>query len=199
MHGARTTRTSGAERLRQFVQQALGARHGAGQQVADAHRDRRRRRFAFFDHVEMRIEGRDLIDFGLRKLHFGRQRRQMRARYVAVFVLDQMQMLDQKVAAARAIGQERLDIRHRLRIDLAAFRGFAVAGAGRFGLRAAVFAAARSGSFLTFKAENSLWNRAKALGAIINSHFLDRISDHTISYSDRWALAPAGGRPDRQQ
>ncbi len=42
---------------------------------------------------------------------------------MAVFVLDQMKVLDQKVAAARAVGQQRLDIRDRLGIELAALRG----------------------------------------------------------------------------
>ena len=120
MQGARTTRTSGPKRLGQIGQQTLGARHGAGQRVADPHRHRRRRGLALFDHVEMRVEGRDLIDFGLRQLHLGGERGEMRRGDVAVFVLNQMQMLDQQVAPARAVGQQRLDIGGGLRIDLTA-------------------------------------------------------------------------------
>ena len=60
---------SGAEFLRQFGNQVLGANQRAGQRVANAHRDRGRRRLAFLHHVEMRVEGRDLIDLGERELH----------------------------------------------------------------------------------------------------------------------------------
>jgi hypothetical protein len=77
---------------------------------------------AFFHDVEMRIEGRDFIDFGLRELHLGGKRGQVRTGDVAVLVLDQVQMLDQQVAAARSIGQQSLDVGDGLRIDLTAFR-----------------------------------------------------------------------------
>ena len=112
----------GAERLRQFLQQALGAGQRAGQRIADAHGDRRRRRLALLHHVEMRVEGRDLIDFGQRKLHLLRQRGEMRGGQMAVMVLDQMQMLDQQIAPARPVGEQRLHLVERLRIDLPALR-----------------------------------------------------------------------------
>jgi len=51
----------------------------------------------------MGVEGRDLVDLGLRQPHLGGERRQMRAGNVPVVVLDQMQMLDQQIAAARAV------------------------------------------------------------------------------------------------
>jgi hypothetical protein len=38
-------------------------------------------------------------------------------------VLDEMEMLDQKIAAARPVGQERLNFIKRLGVDLAALRG----------------------------------------------------------------------------
>src|SRR5258708_3879274 len=68
----------------------------------------------------MRVEGRDLIDLGLRQPHFGRERRKMRRGDMAVLVLDQMQVLDQQIAPARTIGQQRLHFGERLRIDLPA-------------------------------------------------------------------------------
>ena len=109
-----------AERLRQILQQAIGTRHRAGQRVADAHGDRRRRRLALLHHIEMRVEGRDLIDLGLRELHLGGERGQVRAGDVAVLVLDQMQMLDQQIALARAVAEQRCDLVGRAGIDLPA-------------------------------------------------------------------------------
>ncbi len=70
----------------------------------------------------MGVEGRDLVDFGERKLHLLRQRGKMRGRKMAVVVLDQMQMLDQQIAAALALAKQRADLFERLRIDLAALR-----------------------------------------------------------------------------
>ena len=46
----------------------------------------------------------------------------MRGGEMAVFVLDQMQMLDQQIAPARLVAEQRADFVERLRIDLAAFR-----------------------------------------------------------------------------
>ena len=63
MHGARTTRTAARiELVAQRRQQPLRAHHLAGQAVADPDGERRRRRLALLDHVEMRVEGRDLVD-----------------------------------------------------------------------------------------------------------------------------------------
>ena len=119
MQGARTTRTSVPELAWQFLQQLLGARHRAGQRIAHAHGDRRRRRLAFLHHVEMRVEGRDLVDLGQRQLHLGGERGEMRGGEMAVMVLDQMQMLDQQIAPARPVGEQRAHFVERLRIDLA--------------------------------------------------------------------------------
>ena len=49
----------------------------------------------------------------------------MRGREMAVAVLDQMQMLDQQIAPARARAEQRADLVERRRIDLAALRGAA--------------------------------------------------------------------------
>ena len=120
MQGARTTRTSRPSLRRQVAQEMLGARHRAGERVAHAHRDGRRRRLAFLHDVEMGVEGRDLVDLGERELHLLRQRREMGGGEMAVAVLDQVQMLDQQVAPARAIAEQRAHLVERLRIDLAA-------------------------------------------------------------------------------
>ena len=80
-----------------------------------------RRRRAVLHHVEMRIESRDLVDLGQRHLHLVRQRGEMRGGQMAVMVLDQMQMLDQQIAPARPVGEQRLHLVERRGIDLAAF------------------------------------------------------------------------------
>ena len=68
----------------------------------------------------MCVEGRDLIDLGLRKLHFVRERREVRRRNVAVAILDQMEEFDQEIAPTRAGSKQPLDRGTRTRVDLAA-------------------------------------------------------------------------------
>ncbi len=68
----------------------------------------------------MRIEGRDLVDFGERELHLGGQRGEMRGGQIAVMILDQMQMLDQQIAPARPVGEQRAHFLKRRGVDLAA-------------------------------------------------------------------------------
>ena len=48
---------------------------------------------------------------------------------MAVVILNEMQMLDQQIAPARLVGQQRLHLGERHRIDLAAFRRTRAAGA----------------------------------------------------------------------
>ena len=67
----------------------------------------------------MRIEGRDLVNFGQRHLHFGGKRGEMGRGDVAVLILNEMQMFDQQIAPARPVGEQRSDFDQRLRIDLA--------------------------------------------------------------------------------
>ena len=92
------------------------------QRVADPDRDGRRRGLAFLDHVEMGIEGRDLVDLGLGQPHLLGQCRHVRRRKMSVGVLDQVQKLDQKVAPAGPVAQQSPDIRKRLILGLPALR-----------------------------------------------------------------------------
>src|SRR5437763_7463051 len=73
----------------------------------------------------MRIEGRDLVDFGERQLHLLGERRKMCRRQMSVVVLDQMQMLDEEVAPERPISEQGSHFRERRGINLAALRGAA--------------------------------------------------------------------------
>ena len=121
-HARRTYHPNvGAERIRQFGEEPLRALERAGQQIADPHRDRRRRRLVFLHHIEMGVERGNLIDFGQCQLHFLRQCGEMRRQKVPVTVLDQVQMLDQEIASAWPVDQQRLNLFERPRIDLPAF------------------------------------------------------------------------------
>ena len=95
----------------------------------------------------MRIEGRDLVDLGLRHLHLGGERREMRGGEMAVMILDQMQMLDQQIAPARPVGEQRAHLLERRRIDLAAL-GRARRPAAAAGAVAPPSDAAESGMFM---------------------------------------------------
>src|SRR6185369_1731227 len=70
----------------------------------------------------MRVEGRRLEHFGKAELHLVGERRKMRGGDLMVLVLDQMQVLDQQVAAARKIAEQLLDLICGGRIDLAPLR-----------------------------------------------------------------------------
>ena len=90
------------EQHRQARQQILRARELAAQAVADSHGQRRRRVLPLLDHVEVVIEGRDLVDLGLRQPHLAREGREMRRAEVAIAVLDLVQVLDQQTGASDA-------------------------------------------------------------------------------------------------
>ena len=113
-----------AEPVRQRAQKMLGTGHGAGKRIAHAHGDRGRRRLALLHHVEMGVEGRDLVHLRERELHLLRERGEMRGGEMAVPVLDQMQMLDEKVAPPRPLAEKRAHLVERLGFDLAALGGF---------------------------------------------------------------------------
>ncbi len=84
--------------IRQGREQALRARQIAGKAVADSNGQGRRRRFILVHDVEMRIEGGDFVDFGLRHTEFGGQRRNVARRKMAVAILDEVKIFDQKIA-----------------------------------------------------------------------------------------------------
>jgi hypothetical protein len=107
------------------LQKVLGARHGAGERIAHAHGERGRRRLVLLHHVEMGVEGRDLVHLGERELHLLRQRSEMRGGEITVTVLDQVQVLDQEIAPALAVAQQHAHLRERLRFNLPALGRFA--------------------------------------------------------------------------
>ncbi len=111
MQGARRHADLGrVEPVGQRLLQRLGPGQFAGQAVADPDRERGRRCLALAGHVEMGIEGRDLVDLGLGQPHLVGQRRDMGRREMAVGVLDQVQEFDQQIAAARPVAQKRADL-----------------------------------------------------------------------------------------
>ena len=107
----------------QLRQEPVGAGKRAAQAVADAHGDRRRRRLAFLHHVEVVVEGGDLVDLGLGEAQLLGECRDVRCGDVAVPVLDQMQELDQEVAAAGTLAQEGADVGQRFGLNLPAAAG----------------------------------------------------------------------------
>ena len=107
----------------QLLQQFFRAQHGAGQGIADADGQRRDIRLAFLHHVEMRVEGRGLEHLGEGQPHLVGQRGEMGGGNLVIFVLDQMQMLDQEIAPPRPVAEQQLDFMRGGRIDLAALGG----------------------------------------------------------------------------
>ena len=73
---------------------------------AYANGERRNVCFAFLHHIEMRIEGRRLENFGKGKLHLIRKRREVRGGNLLVGVLNQMQVLDQQVPPAWPVAKQ---------------------------------------------------------------------------------------------
>ena len=117
----------------QQFEQGTGARELAREAVADPHRDRRRRRLAPGEHVEVRVERRDLVDLGHRQAHLVGERGEMRRGDAVPGVLDQVQVLDEEVTVARAIPEQGADLVERGRIDLPPLRpaaGHSPTGAG---------------------------------------------------------------------
>ncbi len=71
----------------------------------------------------MGIEGRGLEHLGEGKLHRIGEGREVGCGNLAIFVLNQMQILDQEIAAARPVAEQKLNFVRRRRIDLAALGG----------------------------------------------------------------------------
>ena len=107
----------------EFLQQRRCAETFAGEAVANPDRQRRRRALALHHHVEVRVEGRDLVDLGHGEAHLGRERRQVTGREAAVVVLDLVQMLDQQVLAPGLVSQQRADLCLRRWLHLPALLG----------------------------------------------------------------------------
>ena len=105
--------------LLQLQQQLFRTQHGAGQRIADANGQRRDIGLAFLHHIEMGVEGRGLEHFRERKLHLVGEGREMGGGNLPIFVLDEMQMLDQEVAPPRPVTEQQLDLVRRSGIDLA--------------------------------------------------------------------------------
>ena len=85
----------------------LRARQFTGQRITDPDRQVGRGRFALLHHIEMGIEGRDLVDLCHAQAHFLGQSTQMRCGKMAIFILDEVQILNQQIAPARAVAQQR--------------------------------------------------------------------------------------------
>ena len=119
MQGARDDAHVGrVDGVLQPGQQLAAAHHRAGEAVADPDRDRRRRRLALLHHVEVGVEGRDLVHLRLRQPHLVRERRQVLRRQAAVAILDQVQELDQQVPPPRPLAEKLADLVRRRRLDL---------------------------------------------------------------------------------
>ena len=73
----------------------------------------------------MRVERRDLVDLGQRKLHFLGEGCKMRGGKMPEMILQKMQMLDQQIAPPLARTEKRLHRGERSGIDLPAFGGCA--------------------------------------------------------------------------
>jgi len=104
----------------QFLQQFFGAEHRAGQRIADADGERRDVGLALLHDVEMRIKGRGLEHLGKGELHLVGKGGEMSRGDLMIFVLDQVQVFDQKVAPTRPVAQEQFDLVRCGGIDLAA-------------------------------------------------------------------------------
>ena len=105
------------------MQQFFRAQHGAGQGIADPDGQRRDVGLALLHHVEMRIEGRGLEHLGEGELHLVGERREVGRGNLVIFVLDEVQMLDQEVAPPRPVAEQKRDLFSGLGIDLAALGG----------------------------------------------------------------------------
>ena len=105
---------------RQLFQQRIGTGHRAGKRFAHAHRQRSGCNFAFFDDIEVVIERRYFVDFGERDFHRFGECRHVRGGKLAEFILDEMQIFDEQIAAGLACRQQCGDFGACKRIDLAA-------------------------------------------------------------------------------
>ncbi len=133
MQGARSTRTSpGSSPSSSAARSASAPASSQASEFADPDGQRGRRRLALLHHVEMRIEGRDLVDFGHGEPHLLGQRAQMGRGQMAEPVLNEVQMLDQQIPAARRISQQLAHLGPGLLVQLAALGRAAPLALARF-------------------------------------------------------------------
>ncbi len=111
-----------AEPALQAGQQSCGAGEFAAEAVAHPHRYRRRRALVVHDDVEMGVERGDLVDLDQGEAHLLGQRRHVARVEAAEMVLQQVQMLDQEVAPALALAEQRAHFVECRRVDLPALR-----------------------------------------------------------------------------
>ncbi|OGO68882.1 MAG: hypothetical protein A3H36_09200 [Chloroflexi bacterium RIFCSPLOWO2_02_FULL_71_16] len=104
----------GGDRARAFARSG----EDAGKAVACPDPEPRRRGRAVRQHVEPRVEGRDLVGLGERDAHLGGEGGEVRVPYPAVAVLDGVEVLEQEVAVARRASERLADLGQRARIDL---------------------------------------------------------------------------------
>jgi hypothetical protein len=116
-----------AKNLRQPLEQRARPGQFAGQRVANAHGQRRRIAVALLHHVEMMVEGRNLVHLRLAQPHLLGERREMGGGQAPVFILDAMQMLDQEIPPPRRIPEQGANLFSRRRIHLPALASAAIA------------------------------------------------------------------------
>src|SRR6478736_2435273 len=85
---------AGASFALQIMKQLFASEHRAGEGVADTNGDRRDIGLALLHDIEMGVEGRGLEHFGKGELHLVGKGGEMGRRYLLIFVLDQVQMLE---------------------------------------------------------------------------------------------------------
>ena len=112
-HPARAFRLEGGHELD-------GPRELTGEAVAYPDGERRRRVGAVRDDVEVGVERRDLVHLRLGEAVLGRKGREMPGVERPEAVLDEMEVLDEVVAAVRADAEELADVVARRGIDLPA-------------------------------------------------------------------------------
>ncbi len=100
--------------------QPLGTHEAAGQAVADPDGHRRWCGLVLGHDVEMGVEGGDLVDLGLGEPHRLGQRLQVCCTQMAEMVLQHVQVLDQQVAAAWPVAEQRRHLGSGSRVQLPA-------------------------------------------------------------------------------
>ena len=161
----RRTRRAG-----ELGKQLLRPEQCAGQAVANANRQRRQVRLALFDDVEMSVEGRRLENLGKGQLHELGERREMCCRNLAVAILDEMQVLDEEIAATRPIPDEGLHLAQGFGIDLPSFGS----GLGALSPGARVFEVAHLDGVVVVHCRSAAARRSPSHFARIGSRVANR-------------------------